>query len=265
MALERLRLDGQVALITGGGRGIGRGIASVLSEAGAAVVVTARSPDEVQDTAEMIRSRGGRALAVQADVTNRSDNERAVQAALDEFGQLDILVNNAGGSSGAMPMAQLTGELLRADLELNMLSAFTLTQIAAPHLAKSGGGSVINISSRAGSFAAPGRLQYGVAKAALEHLTRLMAQELAPDIRVNAIAVGTVMTDALQRGFAQGGGLEDLTSKIPLSRLGDVEDIGLTALYFCAQGCYVTGIVLPVDGGLQASPGILSPRRVASR
>ena len=265
MALERLRLDGQVALITGGGRGIGRGIASVLSEAGAAVTITARSPDEVRDTAEMIRSRGGRALAVQADVTQRSDNERAVQAALDEFGRLDILVNNAGGSSGAKPMAQLTEDLFRADLELNMLSAFTLTQIAAPHLAKGGRGSVINISSRAGAFAAPGRMQYGVAKAALDHLTRLMAQELAPHVRVNGIGVGTVMTAALQRGFAQTGGLEDLTAKIPLNRLGDVEDIGLTALYFCAQGCYVTGVVLPVDGGLQASPAVLSPRPGAPR
>ena len=135
MKLDRLRLDGQVALITGGGRGIGRGIATVLSEAGAAVVVTARSPGEIQETVELVRKAGGRAIAVQGDVTKRADNARLVEATLEEFGQIDIVVNNAGGSGGLKPFAELTEELFIDDFRLNTLSAFTLTQLAAPHMA----------------------------------------------------------------------------------------------------------------------------------
>ena len=258
MALERLRLDGQVALVTGGGRGVGRGVATVLAEAGAAVVVTARTPDQIRDTAEQIKQAGGRAIDVVADATSRADNERAVQAAIDAFGRLDILVNNAGGGA-AKPFFDLEEEDLLYDFRLNAGSTFMLTQMAARKMLKTGGGSVVNISSRAASFVGKGRLPYGVAKAALEQLTRLLAQELAPTIRVNAIALGTVMTPALERYFANdlGSAREDLIEAIPLDRVGNVEDIGLAALYFCARDCYATGSILHVDGGLPTAPGNL--------
>ena len=262
MTLERLKLDGKVALVTGGGRGVGRGIASVLAEAGAAVVVTARTPDQIRDTAMQIQAAGGRAIDVVADATKREDNERAVQAAIDQFGRLDILVNNAGGG-GAKPFFELTEDDLRHDFQLNAVSTFTLTQLAAPHMIKVGGGSVVNISSRAAAFVGRGRLPYGVAKAALEQLTRLLAHELAPMIRVNAIALGTVMTPALQRYFDSDLDMaqEDLLAAIPLHRVGNVEDIGLAALYFCASDCYATGSILHVDGGLPTAPGNLRPNR----
>ena len=262
MTLERLKLDGKVALVTGGGRGVGRGIASVFAEAGAAVVVTARTPDQIRDTAAQIQAAGGRALDVVADATKREDNERAVQAAIDKFGRLDILVNNAGGGA-AKPFFDLTEDDLRYDFQLNAVSTFTLTQLAAPHMMKVGGGSVVNISSRAAAFVGSGRLPYGVAKAALEQLTRLLAHELAPKIRVNAIALGTVMTPALQRYFDSDLEMarEDLLTAIPLHRVGNVEDIGLAALYFCASDCYATGSILHVDGGLPTAPGNLRPAR----
>lgn len=265
MILDRLKLDGKVALITGGGRGIGRGIANALSEAGATVVVTARSPDQIQDTVEELTTQGRRAIAIQADVTKREDNERAVQAVMSQFGRLDILVNNAGGSGTTGPFLELTEEQFRRDMDLNMLSAFTLTQIATPHLLESGGGSVINISSRAGSLAARGRLHYGVAKAALEHLTRRMAQELAPDIRVNALAIGTVLTAALQSGYDQGLDRAAMLASIPLEREGTIDEVGLAALFLCAEGCYVTGQILYLDGGLQGAPSSHGGVRLRAR
>ena len=265
MTLERLKLDGKVALVTGGGRGVGRGIAGVLAEAGAAVVVTARTPDQIRDTVAQIQAAGGRAVDVVADATRREDNERAVQAAIDSFGRLDILVNNAGGGA-AKPFFELTEDDLRYDFQLNAVSTFTLTQIAAPHMLRAGGGSVVNISSRAASFVSTGRLPYGVAKAALEQLTRLLALELAPKIRVNAIALGTVMTPALQRYFDTDLDMarEDLLAAIPLHLVGNVEDIGLAALYLCSAGCYATGAVLNVDGGLPTAPSNLRPAGMAA-
>ena len=259
MSLDRLRLEGQVAIVTGGGRGVGRGIASVLAQAGAAVVVTARTLEQIEDTVAHITAAGGRAIAVPGDATSRADGERAVQTALNEFGRLDILVNNVGGGT-AKPFFDLTEDDLVRDFRLNTVSTFLLTQIAAPHMMKNeGGGSVVNISSRAADFPGRGRAPYGVAKAALEQLTRNMAMELAPKIRVNAIALGTVMTSGLQRYYdrGEGGKREHSLATIPLHREGDPEDIGLATLYLCSAGCYATGSVMHIDGGLPTTPATM--------
>jgi len=257
MVLERLKLDGKVAIVTGGGMGVGRGIAQVLAEAGAAVVVTARSADGIKQTAADIESQGGRALAIQADATKREDNERVVAAAIEKFGRIDILVNNVGGSGGGLkPFAEVSEADLLHDFQLNVVSAFTLSQLCAPHMRQSGSGSIVNISSRAASFVGKGRIQYGVAKAALEQLTRLLAQELGPEIRVNAIALGTIMTPALERSIERDNGPmgEALYKSNPLKKIGNVGDIGLAALYYCASDCYANGAVLHVDGGLPTTP-----------
>jgi NAD(P)-dependent dehydrogenase (short-subunit alcohol dehydrogenase family) len=254
MALERLNLDGQVALVTGAGRGVGRGIACVLAEAGATVVATARTPDQIQATAASIVDAGGRALAVVGDAMKRADNERLVRAALDAFGRIDIVVNNAGGGKGGS-FADLSEDDLAFAFGWNTLSSFTLTQIAAPHMLKTGGGSVVNISSRAAEFAGHGRMPMSVAKAALEHLTRLMAQELSPQIRVNAIGLGSIMTPGLEGYFQRNPSLRDeLFEVIPLRRGGDAEDVGLAVLYLCSKGCYATGAILHLDGGIQTAP-----------
>lgn len=260
MTLERMNLEGKVAIVTGGGQGVGRGIAEVLAEAGATVVVTARRTDGIAETVEAIESRGGRALAIQADATSRADNERVVAQAVEAFGRIDILVNNVGGSGGGMkPFIDVSEADLLHDFQLNVVSAFMLTQLCAPHMRQSGGGSVVNISSRAGTFVGKGRIQYGVAKAALEQLTRLMAQELGPEIRVNAIALGTIMTPALENVIARdNGAMGDALFKCnPLQAIGNVGDIGLATLYFCAKDCYATGSVLYVDGGLPTTPSNL--------
>ena len=260
MALDLLRLDGKVALITGGGRGTGRAIAQTLAGVGATVVVTARTKDEIDETVRLVAAEGGHALAIEADVMKRSDHERVIGAIAERFGRLNIVVNNAGGSMTTAPFLKLSEEHFRHDFELNAMSAFNCTQLATPLLLESGGGAVVNISSRAASFAFRGRTHYGVAKAALEQLTRRMAQELAPDIRVNAIAVGPVVTSALLSGYAQGLDREALIAQIPLGREGRVEEVGLAALYLCSDHCFITGEILHHNGGLQSGPDDHTPR-----
>ena len=252
MALERLKLDGKVAIITGGARGIGRGIAGVLAEAGASVVLTARTQSDLDQAVAEIEAAGGRALALAGDVMKEGDNRRLIDTTLESFGRIDILVNNAGGSL-SVPFMEETAEKMAQTFQFNVLSAFQLTQMAAPHMIEAGGGSVVNISSRSAQLGGTGFTSYSVAKIGLERLTKMMAKELAPHIRVNAVSLGTIMTDGL-RGFLERHPevKDDLLSKIPLGRVGDAEDIGLAALYLCSQGCYANGSVIRVDGGITA-------------
>lgn len=251
MALERLRLDDKVAIVTGAGRGVGQGIARVLSEAGASIVATARTADQVEATAQEIRASGGKAVALAGDVTSRADNERAVEAAMDAYGRIDIVINNAG-AGGMKPFLDLTLDDLESSYRLNAGSTFMMTQLAAPHMLAQGSGAVVNISSLAARFGVRGQTAYCAAKAGVEQLTRAMAHELSPRIRVNAIALGFIMTSALERAFARDPAQKDrLCSMVPLHRLGDPEDIGLAALYLCSTGCYATGTIVHIDGGMQ--------------
>lgn len=251
MALEQFRLDGQVAIVTGAGRGVGEGIAKVLAEAGATVVGTARTTVEIDETIESIRSAGGTGLALTADALDRSDGERVVQTAVDEFGRIDILVNNVGFANFG-PFLNLTDDDLRQTFDACVTSAFIMSQLAVPHMLDAGRGSIVNISSGAGRFGIRGMLPYSVAKGGMEALTRAMAQELAPKIRVNAIALGAFMTSGLRTGFDMMPGSEDtLKARTPLHRVGDVADLGRLALYLSTRDCYATSAVFTVDGGLQ--------------
>ena len=251
MALEQFELTGQVAIVTGAGRGVGEGIARVLAEAGATVVGTARTSSEVESTIENIKAAGGNGLALTADALVRKDSERVAQTTVDEFGRIDILVNNVGFATFG-PFLNLTDENLRDTFDYCVTSAFIMSQLVVPHMLAVGKGSIVNISSGAGRFGIRGLLPYCVAKGGLEALTRAMAQELAPKIRVNAIALGAFMTTGLQSSFdLLPGSEEKLKERTPLHRIGDVADLGRLTLYLSTRDCYATNSVFVVDGGLQ--------------
>ncbi len=253
MLLDRFKLDGKVAIVTGAGRGIGAGCALAFAELGAHVVCAARTREQVEATAEAARRFGIRALPVVCDVMQRADLEALVEATVREFGRVDILVNNAGGSP---PMEALhTSEAMFEEaLRFNVTSAFVLTRLTVPKmLATAGGGSIVNISSAAGRLVMSGFVAYGTAKAALSFMTRELGREFAPKVRVNAIAVGAVETSALAPFLDDElrGKMEALT---PMRRIGRVEDIAIAALYLASPASsWVTGKIFEVDGGTEAS------------
>lgn len=248
--LERFRLDGQVAVITGGGRGIGAACALAYAEAGADVVIAARTRSQLDATAAACRALGRRVLVVETDVMREADLENLVARTLDEFGRIDQLVNNAGGFPPKPTLATSVEEFEYA-FRFNVTTAFALTRLVVPHMvATAGGGSVVNISSVAGREPSACFAAYGTAKAALSYLTRELAQDFAPKVRVNAIAVGSTQTEALNTVLTPEieKTMVDLT---PMARLGTVEDISACALYLASPaGSYVTGEIVGVNGGL---------------
>src|ERR1700689_1146987 len=194
---DEFRLGGYVALVTGAGRGIGAGIAQAYARAGADLVLVARTATDLGDVAAAVRASGRTASVIPADLTDVSQAGKIVERAVAERGRLDILVNNAGG---AMPASYLdtTPEMLDAAFHFNVAAPFELTKRATPYLLDSGRGSVVNITSRMDRLVARGMVTYGTVKAAVTQLTRLLAAELAPGVRVNGIAPGVVETDALR-------------------------------------------------------------------
>ena len=250
MILDKFRLDGRVAIVTGAGRGIGAGTAVALAEAGADVVVAARTAEQLDEVAERIRATGRRAVAVPCDLSDLDAVARLAEVAVSELGGIDIVVNNVGG---AMPKDFLSTEPkhLERAFRFNVGTAHALTRAAAPHLLTSGVGSVVNISSVMGRAPGRGYLAYGTAKAALAHWTKMAAADLAPKVRVNAIAVGSVLTSSLDV-VAQNPELKaKMEADTPLHRLGDTSDIAAGIVYLCSPaGSYVTGKVLEIDGGL---------------
>jgi NAD(P)-dependent dehydrogenase (short-subunit alcohol dehydrogenase family) len=215
-------------------------------------VGTARTTPEVESTIEDIKAAGGKGLALTADALQREDSERVVQSTIDEFDRIDILVNNVGFHVTYGPFLDLTDESLRLAFDYCVTSAFIMSQLAVPHMLEVGAGSIINISSGAARFGIRGLLPYSAAKGGLEALTRAMAQELAPKIRVNAISLGSFMTGGLQYSFDLIPGSEEKLKELtPLHRVGDVADLGRLTLYLSTRDCYATSSVFIVDGGLQ--------------
>ncbi len=249
--LERFRLDDRVAILTGASRGIGAAAAVALAEAGADVVIAARSADALAGVAADVRRLGRRAETVTADLSEPEEMARLVGAATAAFGRLDIVVNNVGGAL-PRPFERTRTRHLEEALRFNVLNAFELTRLAVPHLLEAGGrGSVVNISSTMGRLRDRGFLAYSTAKAALTHMSRAMAADLAPKVRVNVVAPGAIETDAL------GTMLTDdlratMTSMTPMRRLGTTEDIAAAIVYLASDAAgYVTGKVLEVDGGIE--------------
>lgn len=251
MILDRFRVDDQVAIVTGAGRGIGAATAIALAQAGADVVISARHKSQLDKVAGQIEETGRRALVVKADLMDLDAAAALAHAAFEEFGRLDIVVNNVGGT---IPNALLdtTPEYLEEAFHFNVSTAHSLVRAAVPHMLKTSGGSIVNITSVVGRVSGRGYLAYGTAKAALAHYTKLAARDLDPHIRVNAIAVGSVMTSALEFVASDPKTKQAMESVTPLRRIGDPEDIAATVLYLSSRaGGYVTGKVLEVDGGLE--------------
>jgi 7-alpha-hydroxysteroid dehydrogenase len=251
MATERFRIDGHVAVVTGAGRGIGAASARVLAEAGADVVLAARTKDQLDAVAEEVGAFGRRAVVVPCDVSEVGALEALVDQAVAELGGVDIVVNNAGGAM-PRPFLDTRAKHLEEAFHFNVTTALTLSQLAVPHMLERGGGAIVNISSAMGRLTDRGYVAYGTAKGALSHMTRLMAADLAPRVRVNAIAVGSVATSALEIVLTNDDLREEMIRRTPLRRLGAPDDIALAVLYLCSPaGDFVTGKVLEVDGGLE--------------
>ncbi len=249
---ERFRLDGKVALVTGAGRGIGRAIALACAAAGADVALVARTRSDLDSLASEVTAGGRRAAVLPCDVARTEELETVVARCVAELGRLDVLVNNAGGTGPNDPLRTSPAKFLQA-LEWNVLPAYTLTRAAVPAMRNGGGGSVINITSAAARYAQRSFSSYGTAKAALTQLTRLLAQDFAPAIRVNAIAPGPVVTEALAK-FLTPEVRSAMETRTPLGRLGTVEDIASAALFLASPASsWMTGKTLELDGGAEAT------------
>jgi len=251
MQMTDFRLDEHVAIITGAGRGIGAAIATAYARAGADVALVARTRHELDAVAEQVRAIGRRALTIPCDVRDLERASIVVERAVAELGRLDVVVNNAGGAEPRAFLDTTVAELEEA-FHLNVTTAFELVKRATPHLLDSGHGSVLNISSAMDRMVGRGLVVYGTVKAALSHMTRLLAADLAPRVRVNAIAPGVVETDGLKAALTDEIRAQ-VTAATPLHRLASVDDVAAAAVWLASPAAsFVTGKVIELDGGGEA-------------
>ncbi len=256
-------LKDKCVVVTGGGRGIGKGIARAMAEAGANLVITGRSPGPLEETAKELEALACKVLVVSGDMNSLAHIKDIVDQANQTFGYIDCWVNNAGSASSTDvgPLLDLTEEQYDRVVNINMKASFFAAQAAARSMSR--GGSIINISSRSGSQPCPNTGQYGAAKAGVENFTATMAVEWGhKNIRVNAIAPGVVLTEKHSAGvgsMVSESRRRRQVETVPLRRLGHVDDVGYLCVYFAAdEAAWVTGQVVQVNGGSRIPVGLLS-------
>lgn len=244
------RLDGRTALVTGASRGIGKAVAETLCERGAEVWMMARGREALERVVANLESRGYAAHVLCGDVSDAENRALAVNTITRRSERLDILVNNAGFNI-RKPALELGEEEIRRVLETNLLAAFELARAAHPLLARSGGGSIVNVSSVAGLTHLRTGVAYAMSKAAMHQMTRNLAVEWAGDgIRVNAVAPWYIETPLAEQVLADPDYLQAVLERTPMGRIGKAAEVAATTAFLCMPGAgYITGQVMPVDGG----------------
>jgi len=245
-----LDLTGRVALVTGGARGVGAGISRAYLAAGAVVVTCGRHEPDGSERGSLPEGAGRRAEFLVADVRDAGAAQALVKQVAEQHGRLDVLVNNAGGTAFTRA-ADASPRLHERIVALNLLAPLYVAQAAnAVMQGQSEGGSIVNIASVSGRRASPGAVAYGAAKAGLENLTRTLAVEWAPKVRVNALVVGPVLTESADLHYGDEAGIDAVARTIALGRLAEPEDVGNCCLFLSSSlASYVSGAALLLDGG----------------
>jgi 2-dehydro-3-deoxy-D-gluconate 5-dehydrogenase len=247
---DLFRIEGQAAIVTGGGRGLGRAMAVALAEAGADCVLVARREADLADSVKAVAATGRRAVAVAGDVTDPATGERAVQAAQKSFGRLDILVNNAG-TYHMQPLEQTSLEDWRRVIDVNLVGSFLFCKAVGPTFKQQKRGKVVNIASVLGLVGVPGATSYCASKGGVILLTRSLGAEWAPHgVNVNAIAPGLFETDMSKGVMENPDFYKSIMAGVPRGKHGQPEDLAGSVVYLCSRASdHMVGQVLHVDGG----------------
>lgn len=248
-----MKLEGKVAVVTGGGTGIGQDAAIGLAREGAKVMVMGRRPEPLNETVEMIKAAGGEAIALAGDVTKTTNLVKAKEMVAATWGRLDILVNNAG-SAMLKPFLQITEEELDQVWQIDLKSVFMMTQVMLPLLQESGAGSVINIASILGVLGSPNQSAYCAMKGGVVQLTRALAAELGPTVRVNCLCPSHIVTPMMEpqlKYLEEKGKMDKLNRLFPMKRVGNPQDMTGSIVFFASDdAAWLTGNIFMVDGGL---------------